>query len=133
MQPRARPWCFDSPALHPPPLARPRTVVVPLHRRYGVEKPSVLVRVARKPLQMVRHHLNPLRGGGVLDPQLLRRVTATAFLHGAAFLVVLVALAVALAVARVGGRFAAAGAAAMQAACRKGGRMQEEGVPRMRT
>mmetsp|Transcript_70249 Transcript_70249/g.114092 ORF Transcript_70249/g.114092 Transcript_70249/m.114092 type:complete len:108 (-) Transcript_70249:186-509(-) len=83
-------------------------------------------------MQMVRHHLNPLRGGGVLDPQLLRRVTATAFLHGAAFLVVLVALAVALAVARVGGRFAAAGAAAMQAACRKGGRMQEEGAPRMR-
>jgi len=75
--------------------------------------------------------------GGVLDPQILRRVTATAFLHGAAFLValavVLVALAVVLAVARVGGRVAAAGAAATQAVRRKGGRMQEEGVPRMRT
>ena len=63
--------------------------------------------------------------GGVFDPQLLRRVKATAFLHGVACLVV-VALAVALAVARVGGRFAAAGAAAMQTARRKGGRMQEE-------
>ena len=70
--------------------------------------------------------------GGVFDPQLLRRVKATAFLHGVACLVV-VALAVALAVARVGGRVAAACAAATKAVRRKGGRMQQEGVQRMRT